>query len=134
MSEEKIQEIGEAHGMPQDIIDAVKGVALADKLIDTEAARAAAAKAKKPELPNIGHNSEISGNRLKSFIERVERLSEEKRALSEDISDIYKEAKGTGFDAPTIRKIVALRKKNLEKRREEAELLDLYMAAINMPE
>jgi uncharacterized protein (UPF0335 family) len=78
--------------------------------------------------------AEISGNRLKSFIERVERLEEEKKALSEDIRDVYSEAKATGFEPKIMRKIVSLRKSNLEKRREEQELLDLYMSAIGMAE
>lgn len=77
---------------------------------------------------------EISGNRLKSFIERVERLEEEKKALAEDIRDVYSEAKSTGFEPKIMRKIVSMRKANLEKRREEQELLDLYMAAIGMAE
>ena len=79
-------------------------------------------------------NSDISGNRLKSFIERVERLEEEKKALAEDIRDVYSEAKSTGFEPKIMRKIVSLRKSNLEKRREEQELLDLYMSAIGMAE
>jgi uncharacterized protein (UPF0335 family) len=78
--------------------------------------------------------SEISGNRLKSFIERVERLEEEKSAIAEDIRDVYSEAKGTGFDPRIMRKIVSLRKTNLEKRREQQELLELYMSAIGMAE
>ena len=77
---------------------------------------------------------EVSGARLKSFIERVERLEEEKKTLAEDIRDVYGEAKGTGFDPKIMRKIVGLRKTNLEKRREEQELLDLYMSAIGMAE
>jgi uncharacterized protein (UPF0335 family) len=77
---------------------------------------------------------EISGNRLKSFIERVERLEEEKKTLAEDIRDVYSEAKATGFEPKIMRKIVGLRKTNLEKRREEQELLDLYMSAIGMAE
>jgi uncharacterized protein (UPF0335 family) len=105
-----------------------------DTMIDTEEQRVADEKAKKPELPGVGHNSEISGNRLKSFIERVERLEEEKKALSEDIKDVYGEAKATGFDPKIMRKIVSLRKTNLEKRREESELLELYMSAIGMAE
>ena len=74
----------------------------------------------------------VTGERLRSFIERVERLEEEKSALAEDIKDIYAEAKGFGFDAKTMRKIVRLRKMDLEKRREEDELLELYKAAIGM--
>jgi uncharacterized protein (UPF0335 family) len=76
----------------------------------------------------------VSGQRLKSFIERIERLEEEKKALAEDIRDVYGEAKGTGFEPKIIRKIISLRKANLEKRREEQELLDLYMSAIGMAE
>ena len=88
--------------------------------------------AKQKETASNVHD--ISGNRLKSFIERVERLEEEKKATAEDIRDVYAEAKGTGFDPKIMRKIVSLRKSNLEKRREEQELLDLYMAAIGMAE
>jgi uncharacterized protein (UPF0335 family) len=88
----------------------------------------------KTPLKQKPSNSDISGNRLKSFIERVERLEEEKRALAEDIRDVYSEAKGTGFEPKIMRKIVSLRKANLEKRREEQELLELYMSAIGMAE
>lgn len=76
----------------------------------------------------------MSGARLKSFIDRIERMEEEKKALAEDIKDIYAEAKATGFDTKTIRKIVSLRKVNVEKRREQAELLELYQSAIGMAE
>lgn len=74
----------------------------------------------------------ITGERLRSFIERIERLEEEKTALGEDIKEVYSEAKANGFDTKTIRKIVALRKKDIEKRREEDELLNLYKAAIGI--
>jgi len=77
---------------------------------------------------------EVSGARLKSFIERIERLTEEQKAAMEDIKDVYAEAKSGGFDSKIIRKIVSLRKKNLDKRREEQELLELYMSAIGMAE
>lgn len=70
--------------------------------------------------------------RLKSIIERVERLEEEKTALAEDIKEVYGEAKATGFDPKIIRKIVRLRKVDLEKRREEDILLETYKAAIGM--
>jgi uncharacterized protein (UPF0335 family) len=69
---------------------------------------------------------------LRAFIERVEKLEEEKRAISEDIKDVYTEAKGNGFDAKIIRKIVALRKKDRDQRREEEEILDLYLSALGM--
>ncbi len=74
----------------------------------------------------------VSGQRLKAFIERVERLEEEKAALAEDIKDIMAEAKGTGFDTKTMRKIIRLRKMDKQKRDEEEELLALYSAAIGM--
>jgi uncharacterized protein (UPF0335 family) len=76
----------------------------------------------------------VAGERLKSFIERVERLEEEKAALAEDIKEVYGEAKAVGFDVKTIRKIICLRKMDNEKRREEDELLELYKAAIGMVE
>lgn len=74
----------------------------------------------------------VSGQRLKAFIERVERLEEEKAGLAEDIKDIFAEAKGTGFDVKIIRKIIRLRKMDKEKRREEEELVELYKAAIGL--
>ncbi len=83
---------------------------------------------------DVDNSGEVSGSRLKSFIERVERLEEEKKALAEDIRDVYSEAKATGFEPKIMRKIVSLRKANLEKRREEQELLELYMSAIGMVE
>ena len=74
----------------------------------------------------------VAGARLRSFIERIETLEEEKKDLAEDIKEVYAEAKGVGFDAKTMRKIVALRKLDTEKRREAEELLDLYKSAIGM--
>ena len=74
----------------------------------------------------------VAGSRLRSFIERIERLEEEKAHLMEDIKETYAEAKGVGFDAKTMRKIVSLRKMDGEKRREAEELLDLYKSAIGM--
>lgn len=74
----------------------------------------------------------IAGKRLKAFIERVERLEQEKSELADDIKDVYAEAKGVGFDTKTIRKIIRLRKMDVEKRREEDELLELYKTAIGL--
>lgn len=74
----------------------------------------------------------VSGQRLKSFIERIERLEEEKAALAEDIKEVYAEAKSTGFDTPTMRKVIKLRKMDHEKRQEEEQLLDLYTAAVGL--
>lgn len=74
----------------------------------------------------------VSGQRLRAFIERVERLEEEKAALAEDIKEIYGEAKATGFDVKIIRKIIRLRKMDAEKRQEEDALLELYKSAIGL--
>lgn len=74
----------------------------------------------------------VAGKRLKAFIERIERLEEEKAALAEDVKEVYGEAKAVGFDTKTIRKLVRLRKMDIEKRREEDELLELYKAAIGL--
>ena len=73
-------------------------------------------------------------DQLKAFINRIERLEEERAALSADIKEVYSEAKGTGFDAKIIRKIVSMRKMDREKRREEEEILDLYLSALGMIE
>ena len=74
----------------------------------------------------------VTGARLKLFIERIENLEEEKRALQEDIKEVYAEAKGTGFDTKAMRELIRLRKKSQEERNEQEELVDLYMTAIGM--
>lgn len=74
----------------------------------------------------------VAGQRLNSFIERIERLEEEKAALMEDIKEVYAELVGVGFDKKVVRKIVALRKMDAEKRNEESELIELYLSAIGM--
>ncbi len=76
--------------------------------------------------------TEISAQRLKSIVTRIEKLEEDKAAISEDIKEVYAEAKGTGFDVKAIRQIVRLRKLEAEKRREQEEILDLYKSAIGM--
>ncbi|MGI9503157.1 MAG: DUF2312 domain-containing protein [Geminicoccaceae bacterium] len=73
-----------------------------------------------------------TADRLKSFIERVERLEEDRAGIAADIKEVYSEAKGEGFDTKTIRKIVAIRKKDQEKREEEDALLETYMHALGM--
>ena len=91
------------------------------------------------ESAGVGHNSGetndvggVSGQRLKAYLDRIERLEEEKSGLGDDIKDIYAEAKGTGFDVKTMRKLIRLRKMDTEKRREEDELLELYKAAVGL--
>lgn len=82
--------------------------------------------------PDDSDTGGVSGKRLRAFIERIERLEEEKAALAEDIKEIYAEAKSTGFDTKTMRKLVALRKMDTEKRREADDLLELYKSAIGL--
>ena len=74
----------------------------------------------------------IAAKRLRSFIERVERLEEEKAALAADIREVYAEAKGDGFDVKTMRQIVRLRKLDSSDRAEQEALLDLYKAALGL--
>lgn len=74
----------------------------------------------------------ISGERLRSFIKRIEKLEEDKTAVGQDLKEVYSEAKGTGFDVKIIRQIVRLRKIELEQRREQEELLELYKSALGM--
>ena len=74
----------------------------------------------------------IASERLQSFVERLERLEEEKTALSADIKEVYSEAKSGGFDIKILRQIVRLRKMNTADRQEQEELLDLYKNALGM--
>lgn len=69
---------------------------------------------------------------LKSLIERIERLEEEKKALSGDIKEVYAEAKANGFDTKIIRLLIRIRKKEAAEREEEQSMLDVYMAALGM--
>jgi uncharacterized protein (UPF0335 family) len=74
----------------------------------------------------------IAADRLRSFIERIERLEEEKKGIADDIKEIYSEAKGTGFEPRILRQVIRLRKKEQAERREEEELIELYKAALGM--
>jgi uncharacterized protein (UPF0335 family) len=74
----------------------------------------------------------ISADRLKSFVERIEKLEEERKAIGSDIRDVYSEAKGVGYDARTMRKIVSLRRLDAAQREEEETLLDTYKHALGM--
>ena len=74
----------------------------------------------------------IAAGQLRSFVERIERLEEEKKALSEDIKDVFGEAKATGFDTKVLRQVVALRRQDTAERQEQEALLDLYLHALGM--
>lgn len=73
-----------------------------------------------------------TAGQLKAFIERIERLEEEKRTIADDIKDVYAEAKGTGFDGKILRRIVSLRRQDASERREQEELLETYLRALGM--
>ena len=74
----------------------------------------------------------IARDQLRAFIERIERMEEEKAAVAADIKEIYAEAKGNGFDTKILRKIVAIRKQDSNERAEQEALLELYMASLGM--
>ncbi|MCO5071112.1 MAG: DUF2312 domain-containing protein [Rhizobiaceae bacterium] len=74
----------------------------------------------------------VAAGQLRSLIERIERMEEEKKTIVEDIKDIYAEAKGNGFDTKAIRTIVKLRKMDQAEREEQETILDLYKAALGM--
>jgi uncharacterized protein (UPF0335 family) len=69
---------------------------------------------------------------LRSFVERIERLEEEKKALADDIKEVYSEAKGTGFDTKVMRQVLRLRKMESADRQEQEAMLDLYLSALGM--
>ena len=74
----------------------------------------------------------IAAAQLKSIIERVERLEEEKKALADDIRDVYAEAKANGYDTKTLRAVVRIRKQDRAEREEQEALLDVYLHALGM--
>jgi len=74
----------------------------------------------------------IAKDQLKAFVERIERLEEEKKTISDDIRDVYAEAKANGFDPKALRTVVKLRKEDIEERKEYEAILDTYLAALGM--
>jgi uncharacterized protein (UPF0335 family) len=74
----------------------------------------------------------IAGEQLKSFIERIERLEEEKRVLGEDIKEVYAEAKGMGFEPKIMRQLIKIRRMDKDEHDEQESLLDLYKRALGM--
>ena len=80
-------------------------------------------------MPDVGG---IAGDQLKSYIERIERLEEEKATLTADIREVFSEAKGNGFDVKIIRQVIKIRKLDRDDAREQEDLLDLYKRAIGM--
>ena len=77
--------------------------------------------------------TKFAKDQLKAIIERIERLEEEKKTISDDIRDVYAEAKGNGFDVKALRTIVRLRKQDENERAEQETILETYMQALGMP-
>ncbi|MEY3597223.1 MAG: hypothetical protein RL543_1176 [Pseudomonadota bacterium] len=75
----------------------------------------------------------VAADQLKAFIERIERLEEEKAALAGDLREVYSEAKGNGYDTKVMRKIVSMRRKDHAERQEEQAIMELYLQALGMP-
>jgi uncharacterized protein (UPF0335 family) len=74
----------------------------------------------------------VAAGQLRAFVERIERLEEDKKTIAEDIKEVYAELKGTGFDTKAVRTIIRLRKKDQAERQEEETILDLYKNALGM--
>lgn len=102
---------------------------------DGEARPNAATKAAMQEanlLMGRDTSQTVAAGQLRAFIERIERLTEEKQAIQGDISDVYSEAKGTGFDTRAIRELIKERKVDPTERQERESILDLYKSALGM--
>ena len=89
---------------------------------------AAATAAAEDEQPA----TRFAKDQLKAFIERVERLEEEKKALADDIRDVFAEAKGNGFDVKALRAVIRLRKQDADERKEQEAILETYLLALGM--
>ena len=74
----------------------------------------------------------VAADQLRAFVERIERLEEEKKALNDDIKDVYAEAKGNGYDVKVMRQVIQMRKQDSNERQEAESLLDLYLHALGM--
>ena len=76
--------------------------------------------------------TKFAKDQLKAIIERIERLEEEKKTISDDIRDVYAEAKGNGFDVKALRKVISLRKQDVDERKEQEAILETYLLALGM--
>lgn len=77
-------------------------------------------------------NDSVAADQLRTFVERIERLEEEKQAIADDIKEVYAEAKGNGFDTKVLRTVVKLRKVDRSERLEQEAILELYLTALGM--
>ena len=80
--------------------------------------------------PGVGHN--VAKDLIRSVVERVDKLEEEKKAISDDIKDVYTEAKGNGLDVKALRTIVRMRKQDADERANQEAVLEIYMQALGM--
>ena len=85
-------------------------------------------KRREPEKADAG----VAAAELKQFVERIERLEEEKKAIADDVRDVYAEMKGRGFETKVVRQIIKIRKQDHSERKELEAILDVYMQALNM--
>ena len=79
----------------------------------------------------VGHNV-VAKDQLRAIVERIERLTEEKKTIADDISDVYSEAKGNGYDMKVLRKVIAIRKQDPAQRAEEQTIMETYLHALGM--
>jgi uncharacterized protein (UPF0335 family) len=88
--------------------------------------------AQSPAVAQEASSTSFAKHQLKAIVERIERLEEEKKTISEDIRDVYAEAKGNGYDVKALRTIVRLRKQDANERAEQETILETYMQALGM--
>jgi uncharacterized protein (UPF0335 family) len=96
----------------------------------TAATTAAAANNGAAKDEEVAHR--FAKDQLKAFVERIERLEEEKKAIADDVRDVYAEAKGNGFDVKALRAVVRLRKQDVNERKEQEAILETYLHALGM--
>jgi uncharacterized protein (UPF0335 family) len=84
------------------------------------------------DMPEEGHNSRATDDRLRLLIERIERLEEEKKGIADDIRDVYAEAKAVGYDAKAMREVIRLRRMNPDDRAERDAIIDVYRCALGI--
>lgn len=83
-------------------------------------------------MAEVGHNSGVARDQLRAFVERIERLEEEKKTIVDDIKDVYGEAKSMGFDTKVLKAVVARRKKEAQELTEFEMILNTYLSALGM--
>lgn len=121
----------------QDKLGSVFGAANVEFDVSVGGAAAIVAEAKRkteatPPTMFDPSDSGVGANELRQFVERIERLEEDKAGIASDVKDVFAELKGRGFDAKAVRRILALRRKDASEREEEEAILKLYMQALGM--